>query len=178
MEVEFSEEEIWAAIKECNGNKAPGPDGFNLMCFQKNWKVFKEEVMSFMKEFHILGSLSHGMNNSFITLIPKKVNAGKLSDYRPISLIGSMYKILSKVLASRLKPVMSEVISETQSAFVGGRNILDGVLIANEIVDGWKKAKKKGLLLKLDFEKAFDTINLGFLFSMLSNFGFGSKWIS
>ncbi|GMQ01732.1 hypothetical protein CsSME_00048274 [Camellia sinensis var. sinensis] len=148
------------------------------MCFQKNWKVFKDEVMSFLKEIHSLGRLSHEMNSSFITLIPKKVNAGQLNDYRPISLIGSIYKILSKVLASRLKSVMSEVISETQSAFVGERNILDGVLIANEVVDGWKKSKKRGLLLKLDFEKAFDSINWGFLFSMLSNFGFGYKWIS
>lgn len=119
LETEFSEEETWAAVKECDGNKAPGPDGFNLMCFQKNWKVFKEEVMSFMKELYSLGRLSHGMNSSFITLIPKTVNAGQLNDYRPISLIGSIYKILSKVVASRLKSVMSEVISDTQSAFVG-----------------------------------------------------------
>ncbi|XP_028075237.1 uncharacterized protein LOC114277538 [Camellia sinensis] len=121
---------------------------------------------------------SIGMNISFFTLIPKKVNALNLNDYRPISLIGSMYKLLSKVLASRLKPVLPEVINETQSTFLGGRNILDGVLIANEIMDGWKKAKKKGLLFKLDFEKACDFINWGFLFSILANFGFGSKWIS
>ncbi|XP_028084749.1 uncharacterized protein LOC114285866 [Camellia sinensis] len=178
LKAEFSEEKIWATVKECNGNKVPGPDGFNFMCFQKNWKVFKEEVMLFMKEFYSVGRLAYGMNSSFITLIPKKVNALHLNDYRPISLIGSMYKLLSKVLASRLKLVLPEVISETQSAFLGGRNILDGVLITNEVVDGWKKAKKKGLLFKLDFEKACDSINWGFLFSMFANCGFGSKWIS
>ncbi|XP_028074521.1 uncharacterized protein LOC114276882 [Camellia sinensis] len=112
-------------------------------------KVFKEDVMLCMKEFHSLGRLAFGMNSSFIALIPKKVNIVNLSKYRLINLIGSTYKILSKVLASKLKPVMPE-----------------------------KKAKKKGLLLKLDFEKAYDSINWGFLFSMLSNFGFGSKWIS
>lgn len=71
--------------------------------------------------------------------------------------------------------MMPMIISESQSAFIGGRNILDGVLIANEIVDGWKKNKIKGIVLKLDFKKAYDSINWGFLFSMLSNFGFGSK---
>ncbi|XP_028063530.1 uncharacterized protein LOC114266796 [Camellia sinensis] len=131
-----------------------------------------------MEEFHSLDSLANGMNSSFIILILKKVNAVTLNDYRPISLIESIDKILSKVLASRLKPVMPEVISETQSAFLGGGNIFDGILIANEIVDGWKKAKKKGLLFKLDFEKAYNSINWEFLFSMLSNFRFGSKCIS
>ncbi|XP_028074760.1 uncharacterized protein LOC114277115 [Camellia sinensis] len=134
--------------------------------------------MLFMKEFYSMGRLAYRMNSSFITLIPKKVNALNLNEYRPISLIRSIYKLLSKVLISKLKPVLLEVISETQSAFLGGRNILDGILIANEIIDGWKKAKKKGLLFKLDFEKAYDSINWGFFFSMLSNFGFGSKWIS
>ncbi|CAL5443286.1 unnamed protein product [Camellia sinensis] len=134
--------------------------------------------MLFMKEFHSLGKLAYGLNNSFITLIPKKVKAVNLKDYKLISLIGSMYKILSKVLTSRLKLVMPEVIGETQPAFLSGRNILNGVLIANEIVDGWKKAKKKGVLLKLNFEKAYDSINWGYLLSMLPNFGFGSKWIN
>lgn len=73
---------------------------------------------------------------------------------------------------------MPAVIGEAQSAFLGGRNILDRVLIANEIVDGWKKTKKRGLLFKIDFEKAYDSLNWEFLFSMLSSFGFGSKWIS
>lgn len=89
-----------------------------------------------------------------------------------------MYKILTKVLAKRMKSVLTEVISDTQSAFLGGRNILDRVLIANEIVDGWRKSKKKGLLFKFYFENTYDSINWEFLFSMLLNFGFGAKWIS
>lgn len=73
---------------------------------------------------------------------------------------------------------MPRIISDTQSAFIGGKNILDRILIANEVVDGWKKDRKKGIILKLDFEKAYDSVNCGFLFSMLSNFGFGAKWMS
>lgn len=74
--------------------------------------------------------------------------------------------------------VLPKIISESQSAFIGGRSILDGVLMANEIVDGWKKKKKQSIVLKCDFEKAYDSINWEFLFSMLSNFGFGTKWIN
>ncbi|CAL5344867.1 unnamed protein product [Camellia sinensis] len=178
LEAEFAEEELWEAIKNCDGNKAPGPDGFNLLCFQKHWKLMKGEVIQFMKEFHTHGKLVRGINSSFITLVPKKENAGGLEDFRPISLVGSLYKILSKVLSCRLSKVLPEIISEAQSAFLRGRNILDGVLIANEVVDGWKKAKRKGVILKLDFEKAFDSVNWEFLFSLLSRFGFGDRWIA
>lgn len=134
--------------------------------------------MQFMKKFHINSKLVRGINSSFVALLPKNDNPSCFSEFRPISLIGSLYKVLSKVLSSRIKSVLPKIISESQSAFKRGRSILDGVLVANEIVDEWKKKQKKGIVLKLDFEKAYDSINWEFLFSMLSNFGFGSKWIN
>ncbi|XP_028095305.1 uncharacterized protein LOC114295281 [Camellia sinensis] len=177
LEVEFLESEVLAAVKTCDGNKAPRLDGFNLMLFQKCWQSIKGDVMQFMSEFHQNSKLVHGINSSFVALIPKNDNPTCLSDYRPISLIGSLYRVLAKVLSNRIKLIVSRIISESQSAFIGGRSILDGVLIANEIVDGWKKNQRKGIVLKLDFEKAYDSINWEFLFSMLASFGFGSKWI-
>ena len=92
--------------------------------------------------------------------------------------MGAVYKILAKVLSSRLKRVLPQIIRDTQSAFTGGRNILDGVLIANEVVDGWRKTKKRGLIIKIDFENAFDSVKWCFLSSMLFYFGLGAKWIS
>ncbi|XP_028098838.1 uncharacterized protein LOC114298468 [Camellia sinensis] len=127
-----------------------------------------------IKEWRLL----KGINSSFITLIPKKDNPIGLSDYRPISLVESIYKIIAKLLANRLKVVLPHIISETQLAFINGRSILDGVLIANEVVDGWKLTEKKRVVLKLDFENPYDFINWGYLFFMLSKFGFGSKWSS
>ncbi|CAL5403808.1 unnamed protein product [Camellia sinensis] len=177
LEAEFTEKEVRNAIKSCEGNKAPGPDGFNLAFFKKCWGIVKAEVMLFFREFHQNATLVSGLNSSFIVLIPKVDSPSHLSEYRPISLIGSLYKILAKVLSHRMKQVMPQVISEAQSAFLEGRNILDGVLIANEIVDGWRKFNRKGLVLKLDFEKAYDSVNWEFLFSMLSNFGFGNRWV-
>ena len=127
-----------------------------------------------MHEFHSNGKLSKGVNSSFIVLIPKKDNPIGLGDYRPISLVSSVYKILAKVLFNRLKRVLPFVINEVQSTFVCGRYILDGVLITNDVVDDWKRSRKKGIILKLDFEKAYDSINWEFLLSMLNNFGFGN----
>jgi hypothetical protein len=107
-------------------------------------------------EFYRTNLLPPGINSSFVTLIPKGAN--KLQDFRPISLVGSLYKIISKLLASRVKQVMSEVISDHQNAFIKGRQILDSVLIASEAINFMKKKKSKGYLFKLDFHKAFDSV--------------------
>lgn len=81
------------------------------------------------------------------------------------------------MLAGRLKKVLLALISEKQSAFVGGRNVQNGILIANEIVDLWKKKRQKGVILKLDFQKAYDNLSWNFLFDMLSKFGFPPIWV-
>lgn len=134
LEAQFTMEEVWAAVKDCDGNKAPGPDRFNLYCIQKSWKVMSGEILQFMHELHSNGKLAKGINSSFVTLIPKKDNPVDLVDYRPISLVGSIYKILAKVQSQRLKKVLPRLVSEVQTAFIGGRCILDGVLIANEVI--------------------------------------------
>jgi hypothetical protein len=112
-----------------------------------------------LTEFHKNGKLVKGINSTFIALIPKKDNPAKLNDFRPISLVGCAYKVLSKVLANRMKIIMPKLISNTQSAFVQGRQILDGVLIANEVIDEAKRLKREALLLKVDFEKAYDSVD-------------------
>nr|XP_016454476.1 PREDICTED: uncharacterized protein LOC107778702 [Nicotiana tabacum] len=105
------------------------------------------------------------------------VGAGDLKDYMPISLIGSLYKIISKVLTERLKKVIYKLVDEQQMAFIKGRQIMDASLIANECVDSTIKEKIPGILCKLDIEKAFDHINWSFLLKLLKDLGFGIKWI-
>ena len=91
------------------------------------------------KEFHEQNSFIRSLNHTFLVLIPKKWGTEELGDYRPISLLGGLYKLLAKVLANRLKKIIGKVISPDQNAFIKGRQILDGSLIANEVIDSWKK---------------------------------------
>ena len=109
-------------------------------------------------------------------MVAKVKDPLSLGDFRPISLIGCLYKIISKVLASRLKTVVGNTVGEVQSAYVHGRSILDGPLIVNEICSWAKKSKKKILLFKVDFEKAFDSVNWDYLESVMCQMGYGKKW--
>ncbi|KAK3188761.1 hypothetical protein Dsin_028322 [Dipteronia sinensis] len=96
-----SSEEVWEAIKGCEGNKAPGPNGLNLDFFKANWEAIKGDFMNFIHEFHSKGSIVKEINHTFIALIPKIRNPPSLGDFRPISLVGAVYKVLAKVLANR-----------------------------------------------------------------------------
>ncbi|RVW28738.1 putative ribonuclease H protein [Vitis vinifera] len=127
LETPFTEEEVFDALFGCNGDKAPRPDGFSMAFWQFAWDFVKADVMS-------------------------RVEA--LGDFRPISLVGSLYKWLAKVLANRLKKVVGKVVSKSQGAFVEDRQILDAVLIANEAIDSVFKNNESGILCKLDIEKA------------------------
>ncbi|RVW68257.1 Transposon TX1 uncharacterized 149 kDa protein [Vitis vinifera] len=131
----FTEEEISKAIFQLDRDKASGPNGFTIAVFQDCWDVIKEDLVRMFAEFHKNRIINQSTNASFIVLLPKKSMSKKISDYRPISLITSLYKIIVKVLSGRLRGVLHETIHSTQGAFVQGRQILNAVLIANEIVD-------------------------------------------
>ena len=107
---------------------------------------------------------------------PKKSLTKKISDFRPISLITSLYKIIVKVLSGRLRGILHETIHYTQGAFVQGRQILDVVLIANEIVDERRRSGKEGVVFKIDFEKAYDHVKWDFLDHVLEKKGFSPRW--
>jgi len=118
-----------------------------------------------------------GCNASFITLFSKKDNLLNLNEFRHISLVRCVYKIIFKILATNIKKVLPSVINLNQSAFLGSRGLLDSILVANETVDYLKKEKKGGILVKVDFEKAYDSVDWKFLFYMLKRLGFNGKWI-
>ncbi|KAL4589627.1 hypothetical protein LXL04_002535 [Taraxacum kok-saghyz] len=176
LEKPFTVEEIKNAVWMCGNEKSPGPDGFTFKFIKNQWETIKEDIIQFVKFFERHGRLDRGCNSSFVTLIPKIKDPLKLGDYRPISLIGCLYKIIAKSLANRVKKVIGSTIEEVQSAYVEGRNIQDGPLIVNELCSWAKATKNKILLFKVDFEKAFDSINWEYLDSLLLQMGYGEKW--
>ncbi|XP_071727348.1 uncharacterized protein [Rutidosis leptorrhynchoides] len=176
LEDAFSEAEIWEAISECGSSKAPGPDDFNIGFYKKFWSTIKEDLISAIHDFWEKGEISRGCNASFITVVPKKVDPISLNEYRPISLIGSFYKVVAKILSNRLRKVIPNLVGFEQSAFIKGRNIMDGALIANETLEYLKNHKLKSLIFKVDFEKAFDSLSWEFLVEIMTIMWFGGKW--
>ncbi|GKA99023.1 RNA-directed DNA polymerase, eukaryota, reverse transcriptase zinc-binding domain protein [Tanacetum coccineum] len=138
--------------------------------------VLSKNVVAAIRWFFETGKIPKGGNSSFITLIPKIPNANMVKDYRPISLIGSVYKIIAKILANRLTTVLGDPVIEIQSAFVKDRQILDGPFILNEIMQWCKSKKKQTMVFKVDFKKAYDSIRWDFLDDVMKKFGFGEIW--
>ena len=106
--------------------------------------------MGFFRDFHERGRFVRVLNATFLVLIPKKGGVDDLRDFRPISLVGGLYKLLAKVLANRLKRVVNKVVSSAQNTFVEGRQILNAMLIANEAIDSMFKWNESGVSCKLD----------------------------
>ncbi|KAL4279347.1 hypothetical protein GQ457_03G013370 [Hibiscus cannabinus] len=129
----FSEDDIKVAIWSCEESKAPGPDGFNLDFFKKLWDLVRIDLLNMMEDFYHNGNLPNNVKSTLLALIPKTEYPVDLSDFRPISLVSLVFKIVANILANRLSGVLEEIISETQSAFIKGRHTFDGILIANEI---------------------------------------------
>ncbi|XP_058786284.1 uncharacterized protein LOC131660936 [Vicia villosa] len=176
LEAPFNELEIKQAVWDCEGSKTPGPDGFTMEFFKNHWDILKEDLMKFVSDFHAKETLIKACTSSFITLIPKTPNPQNLSEYRPICLVGSLLKILSKLLAARLKLAIDRLISIKQSAFIKKRNIMDGVVVVNELMDLAKRDRRSCLIMKVDYEKAYDSVSWNYLRFMMKSMGFGCKW--
>nr|GEU60494.1 RNA-directed DNA polymerase, eukaryota [Tanacetum cinerariifolium] len=149
LERRVSRDEIRMAVWNCEENKSPGPDGFT---------------------FEFLGDTG-------ISLVRISVMDAKfINDYRPISLIRSVYKVVTKILANRLAVVIANIIFDTRSAFIAERQILDGPFILNEVLHWCKRKNKKAMFFKVDFAKAYDSVRWDYLIDVLEAFGFGPTW--
>jgi len=126
----FSVEEIKAAVWDCDNFKSSSSDGINFGFINNFWTEMKDDIVRFLTEFHRNEKLSKGINSTFIALIPKVESPQSLNEFRPISLVGSLYKILAKILANRPRQVIGSIMSDAQSVFVKDKQILDGILIA------------------------------------------------
>ena len=127
-----------------------------------------------MKKAKVGGST----NSTYLALIPKDSNPETFARFRPISLYNASYKILAKLLAIRLKPLLPRIISSPQGGFVEGRHILDNVIQVQETVHSSKQRNEKGMLIKLDMANAFDRVNRTFLSKVLLSFGFSPQFVN
>jgi hypothetical protein len=177
---DFTEKEIGDALFQISPLKAPGPDGFPARFFQRNWGVLKEEIISAVKEFFKSGVMPEGINETAIVLIPKVDEPEMISQFRPISLCNVIYKVLSKCLVNRLRPLLDDIISEAQSAFVPGRLITDNALLAFECMHYIQQEQNPGksfCAYKLDLSKAYDRVDWVFLEQMMIKLGFSHCWV-
>ena len=157
---EVSDEEIRKGLWALKPFKAPGADGLYAGFFQHFWHDVKNSVYAEVKNIFAQGIIPGYLNETLITLIPKCKNPETISQYRPIGLCNSIYKVVSKILVERIRPFLKEIISPVQSAFVPGRRGLDNVLIAQELIYAMdrKKGKSGCMAIKIDLEKAYDRL--------------------
>ena len=150
--------EIKEVLFSMGSLKSPGPDGFPPLFFKHYWNIVNKEVTEAVKNFFSSGRLLQQLNHTFITLIPKVVGVARVNQFRPISLYNVVYKVISKILAQRLKVLLPKIVSPWQGAFVPGRVIQDNTIIAQEVIHVMKRSKgKQGYMaLKMDMEKAYD----------------------
>jgi hypothetical protein len=160
LEANFDDEEIKGVVFSLPSIKAPGPDGFIGAFFKACWEIIKNDIFAAIRLMSLGGgSYLNLINTANIILIPKKPDAMSVSDYRPISLIHSLSKIFSKLLANRLAPILGNLISKNQSAFIKTRCIHDNFLYVQNLIKELHRSKTPSLFIKLDISKAFDFVN-------------------
>jgi len=154
-----SKEEVSEVIKEMQSGKTLGPNGFNVDFFKAYWNTVKQDILEVVEDSRRNKKVLKALNASFIALIPKKENAMTPDGFKPISLCNVVYKIISKVIANRLKPLLPTLISEEQIGYVEGKQILNNIIQTYEVVHSLKSNKQAGMIIQLDLAKAYDKLS-------------------
>lgn len=174
-----SAEEVRQAVFSSNAESAAGQDGYSALFFQACWGIIGVDVVAAVLHFFTGSQIPRGIAATLIVLVPKKNNPSRWADFRPISLCNVMNKIITKILASRLAPLLPMITVPNQSGFIKGRLLSDNVLLAKEMFhEIWKGVTSPNMVLKLDMEKAYDRVQWPFLLKVLRKMGFSDKWLT
>jgi len=166
-------------IKTLPNGKSPGPDGFNNEFLKKCWPVIKQDFYNLCTAFYNGQICLQSKNGSHITLVPKIDGPTRISEFRPISLLNSSVKILTKLLANRLQPFITKLVHLNQYGFIKNRSIQDCLAWSFEYLHLCHKSRRELVILKLDFKKAFDRIEHKVMLEIMKKKkGFGERWIS
>uniref|UniRef100_A0A803PQY8 Reverse transcriptase domain-containing protein n=1 Tax=Cannabis sativa TaxID=3483 RepID=A0A803PQY8_CANSA len=173
-------EEITHHVFQMHPLKSPGPDGFSRCFFRKCWNSIGPEITSCIQTIFRSGSLPPLLNHTFICLIPKCENPDSVDKFQPIALCNFVYKVVTRIIAHRLRPLLDRLVSPLQSAFVPGRWIAESSLLTQELVHTIKSKKGKGglMAIKIDMNKAYDRLEWKFIEKVLQVFGFHSHFIT
>lgn len=161
----FSTLEIDKVVHNMGSLRTLGPDGFQALFFQKNWEIVSQNEYDLVLRVLEGKGLPENLNNTHIVLLPKVDDPESASQFRPIGLCNVIYKIITKVRISRIKPILPCLISNTQSSFVPGRQITDNIVIVQEVIHTMhrKQGSKGFMAIKIDFEKAYDRLKWHFI---------------
>lgn len=176
----ISQEEAKCALFSMHPDKSPGPDGLNPGFYQAYWDVVGNDIVTMCNQFLQTSQLQPGLNSTNLVLIPKVSKPQNMGDLRPIALCNVMYKIITKILANRLKSVLGDIISENQSAFIAGRSITDNIIVAFETqhcIRRKSQGKEGYVAVKADMSKAYDRVEWAFLSGITDKMGFCRRWI-
>jgi hypothetical protein len=180
LEKPCTKEEILEVLKGFTKDKSLGPDGWTVEFFLHYFELVGQDLLEVVEESRLRGEVIKQINSTFIALIPKVNFPRTFSDFRPIALCNLCYKIISKIIAKRIRPILSRALSEEQLGFLKGRQILDAIGMTQECLHSIKTKKLQAIILKLDLKKAYDCINWDFLRLVLLQCGFGlatTNWV-
>lgn len=175
--------EFWEttkAVKSMKAHKFAGPDGYQPYFFQRYWEIVGQSVHKLVAKAFFTGKFDGKINETLIVLVPKTDQLVGLKYFSSISLCNVTYKIITKVLVNRMKPILSKLIHPLQASFVPGQQATDNIIIVQEMIDSIRKSKARhrSLMLKLDLEKAYNKVNWEFLIQTLHIFKFPQETIN
>ncbi|XP_021826800.1 uncharacterized protein LOC110767533 [Prunus avium] len=169
-------------IKDClfsiGSLKAPGPDGFPAKFYHDFWDLCQGTFIELIAGCFSSASIPDALNDTLITLVPKVASPSSVSQLRPISLCNTLYKVVSKIIVQKLRPLMQKIVSPAQASFIPGRQIVDNIIVAQEVLHKFRNSKgKKGFIAwKIDLSKAYDRLHWDFIYDVLWEIGIRVRW--
>ena len=174
LQKQLSSEEIFTVWKELPSRRAPSQDSFPIEFYLKMWDFINEDWMEAFHEALLTCTLHRNLDTRVMSLLPKGGCKTNLKNWRPITLLGTFYKILAKTMVRRVQPILNEIIRPNQTGFMKERNTINNVFLAYEMMDWALESSHDMVFLSLDFEKAYDHIEWDFLKGMMAAIGFGT----